>query len=582
MKTEMSFDESNKFHSRCSTINFHFPDIFALPKMLAFRAAQNRTLKENPYTWTQIVLLFLIPSFIWLGFAILSQNNRYSLESIDTLFYIQNAENFASGNGFTHNPRRTHLTSDIWNTENHLVPTRLFPPGLGVLAAPLIRMGMSAYSAVFWTATLCSFFALWLILWFFRMNLPFPYAFAAAIPTVISLRIFSFYCQSEAPYLLFSTMALFAIYLAVQNAARENLCFPCFMIAGLAGGYAWTIRNAGMALFFAVFIYLLYFFIIRGKLRDGVKGVGLWLLGWLSGSGWLLIYNCWTFGTGIPYKMPPSTVGFWENCRWFLSGMWGQGVYYASMLYPNKIFLLLCGIFFLVLMFLLILCYFYWRQVSVALNRLFQTNTFTLLLILYGLGIGGVTILARTKYQWGEFINTRHHYPIDWIKCYLFFLLAWFLVDLLKINAGLRNKFLYAVVGICCLSPVYAFYTYANIYPRAFTAQEIVELQKYVSPDEVLLSNHPFHAVILGNLTCRSSGNISLSTLQEGMENGKFAGFIFTDENVFIREWENEESRKQFLLPLLAEPEKYTEFRRIELSPRATFFQYQNVSKSVK
>lgn len=519
------------------------------------------------YSHMQTMLLFLVPTLLWLGFVVLSQMTVYSLESNDCLFYIQNVENFVAGQGFTH-----HQPADFWDTEGVLEPTRLFPPGFPLMASPLLYLGLSAYQATWWTAAISSLAALWLILWFYRQCLPFTYALAAAIPMAISLRLFSFYCQSEGVYLLLSTVALVTIYLAMRGG---RVRFGWLLVAGLAGGYAWTVRNVGVALFAATLIYLVMYFVAKKDIRLGLAGIGLWLTGWIAGSGWLLIYYWRTFGTLKPYVMPPSGIGFFENCRWFLAGLWGQGVYYASILYPRKMTLLLAVAYLFVAAALAVVLWTHRRRVRLALLRMLKRNPFPLYLTLYGLGIGGVTILARTTYQWGEWINTRHHYPIDWIKCYLIALVAWFLVELLKVSPRVRNGCLAAGVCVCCMLPFYAFHTYANIYPQVFRPAEMQRLAEIVPEGKVLISNHPFYVEVLAGRACRPAADVTLETLKEGMRNGKFAGVVFTDVHVLLREWENDDSREAFLKPILAAPEKVPGFKKIELSPHATVLLYE-------
>jgi hypothetical protein len=105
-------------------------------------------------------------------------------------------------------------------------------------------------------------------------------------------------CLSEAPYMLLATVSL--LLLLKGTAVHPRLAAA----AGLAGGFAWCVRNAGVALFLASLVYLasqLPRLGIRGLMRD----VSVWLTGWFLACGWLVAWNLRTFGSLSPYHMPP-------------------------------------------------------------------------------------------------------------------------------------------------------------------------------------------------------------------------------------------------------------------------------------
>jgi hypothetical protein len=75
------------------------------------------------------------------------------------------------------------------------------------------------------------------------------------------------------------------------------------LIAGVAAGYAWCVRNVAAALVLASLVYLVTQGIRIGWRRT-VAMICVWSGGWLLGGGWLVAWNLRTFGEVNPYHMP--------------------------------------------------------------------------------------------------------------------------------------------------------------------------------------------------------------------------------------------------------------------------------------
>ncbi len=240
--------------------------------------------------------------------------------SADSASYIECAESIRAGRGFEVRPFGG-LQPRLWQ------PLDLFPPGYSLLTAGLMGLGVpDAYCAARAVAAGCSFIFLLLVLGFYARTLP-PMLAAllgiglAATPPMLH---YESMCLSEAPYMLLATVSLLlllkgtAVHPRLAAAAerwsaacsgagptcRRPLNGWCIFAAGLAGGFAWCVRNAGVALFLASLVYLasqLPRLGIRGLMRD----VSVWLTGWFLACGWLVAWNFHTFGSLSPYHMPP-------------------------------------------------------------------------------------------------------------------------------------------------------------------------------------------------------------------------------------------------------------------------------------
>jgi hypothetical protein len=253
-----------------------------------------------------------------------------------------------------------------------------------------------------------------------------PLAFAMLLGIVfVSMRALLFtgtMCWSEGPYMLLTVVSLMCL-MKGTSAVRPAVVW--FLVAGLAGGLSWCVRNVAVALFASSLGYLAVQF---PRLR--FKGTALagcaWLSGWALGSGWLVMWNISTFGELNPYSMPPSERSFLWNCAraCFVIGKDLAGLGHArfsdtllnSLL--NKYVLLASAVAILLFVFGSLL--FGSRRLSshnlVRFVRDFLRDRRDRVLLLLFLGFYTLAIVvARSVYQWGEEINFRHFAPIYWI-----------------------------------------------------------------------------------------------------------------------------------------------------------------------
>lgn len=276
-------------------------------------------------------------------------------------------------------------------------PSILFPIGYPVILALLSLPGIDPRDtalALSWSAGLLLPVLLFIS---FRWSLGARRAALLAGLTVLSPSV-----------LIFSTLGtpdIFALLLAVATTgivlnARSR---SWLMFGGVIAGSAYAVRNAHLALLLSVAVYYSYLWTTQAaQRRETIQNALAFLLGTSLILLPVLFRNQILFGALNPYQMEPSTLSAIHNLRTFiqetsydLSGSRSFGIVLGWSTIGAA----------LILGFAAGLAWFLkdsWKRLTaISRNTIFLCTTYVV--------IGAcVVIAARSRYEWGEAINTRH------------------------------------------------------------------------------------------------------------------------------------------------------------------------------
>ena len=232
-------------------------------------------------------------------------------------------------------------------------------------------------------------------------------------------------------YIAFSdTLSLVLVIYAVNRLLTAGNKFSNWFWLGLLTGFAYLLRNANLALLLSIGLYLLWSFIIEPENRKEYLKNGLV---WLGANALIIVpwffRNFLVFGKLQPYSMPASTVSLGENSHDYLQAQLDTLLAFSGLgtLLAGKLW----GIILLLIMAILIV-----QQVISTWQNWPKIEQQTFFIALVYVAIGAVMLIAaRTKYEWGQHINTRYALPYS---CFIFVaLVIVFKNSTLKIN--LRN-----------------------------------------------------------------------------------------------------------------------------------------------
>lgn len=346
----------------------------------------------------------------------------------------------------------------IFLAEFQFPASRLFPPGYPLLIAAAGAMGIEPSNAALWLPRL--FYALVPVAVTFSLSTVLTRWAAIAVAVLVSL----------SPGLLsVGVMALSDVVFFVLIVAGFGLLLRCVeraqlscgLLSGLLLGFAYTLRNGGLAAFLSVgaslFAASLLGIIDKRKSVSPVIGLAV---GTAIPVLPLLTYNFMEFGQLLPYSMAPSEVAFLTNLRLYIS----QAILditasrnLAAVAWDIRLFLLCFGMLSGLFLWLT------WNR----WNQFREIDKFALLLFLAYAGAGAsMVVLARTKYQWGEMINLRHVMQYSWL---VLSVLAMLLVG----NKKWTTKTgVYLFAGLIALLLTLRFYYIQTTYSRELSIQQ--------------------------------------------------------------------------------------------------------------
>lgn len=307
----------------------------------------------------------------------------------DSASYIEQARNLAQHGSALETPYG--LDSTVQQ------PSRLFPIGYPVVLALINQFGVDprdATVALSWTAGLILPVLLFAS---FRRALGAPYAalLAALAGTTPSILTYATLGTSDIFALV---LAIATIGLVLRSPSRFWLLF-----GGVIAGCAYAVRNTHLALLLAIAIYYAYLWITKPReRRETTLNAAVFLLGASLILLPILIRNLMLFGAVNPYQMEPSTISAIQNVRTYiqesvydLSGLRALGTFFGwSKAGVAMLLGFVVGVAWL--------CKASWQELTATRqNTIFLCTTYSV--------IGAcVVVAARSRYEWGEMINTRH------------------------------------------------------------------------------------------------------------------------------------------------------------------------------
>jgi len=337
-------------------------------------------------------------------------------------------------------------------------------------------------------------------------------------------------CLSEGPHLLLTFVSLMCL---ARGTNGDRVSTSWLLLAGLSGGLSWCVRNVAVSLFAATVTYLLLQ-IPRFRLKEGAAALSVWLIGWVLGCGWLVLWNISTFGSPNPYSMPPSELSFLWNAK---SAFWVIGADLTALgrfsdLVVNKYVVAASGVVTLIVLFVYKVT---WRKVLTVLRDHHEQ-----LLLLVFLGFYTLTIVvARSVYRWGEIINSRHFVAVYWIL--LFFLGiagCWGSRHLLS-----RTRITYGVfvVGILLLALLQIGRSSSLFMsPSDETATQIrsaaIAIGQEIPEDKIVLTDAIAPLRVFGNVNARRPPRpsydetpLSWSEIKQASEDGRLWGIVIAN-----------------------------------------------------
>lgn len=525
-------------------------------------------------------IVFIVPLLVFSFLAAARLTLPGFQGTTDSIAYLQSAESFKTTGNFVY---ESCYGLEIPAGQKQRLS--LWPIGYSLLIA-IFSFGGNYYTCSLYLSIFMTIAALCLILDFYSREISPIAAVWAGTMTAIVLFPYAATAMSEGPHLFFSTASIWLIYRTINHSERKITPYV-FLFAGMMAGFSWTIRNMSAALFAAVVMYLAVRCFLRQneKIRSKVwTQLLVWLLGWGAASFYQVFYNFYYFGNFNPYKMPPSSRSFWQNCMDYIFALGGPFLdclqTYWLVLYPHKMTALLLFGTLCILGFILYEISFHredWKDRCKQYIRYIKTHQyFHFFLFLYALGIAGIAILARTIYEQGHMMDSRMIFPIAWIK--YFFLAIGFQRGINSLFPKKNYRYLLwtALFILSLAAPVQMFCWHFPFEKQKLARPAYENLTQYVPKNQYVLSFDAPEVTFWGHVSCKSlrKADISSEEMMKIQKEGKMWGVIVTEPvNDFLSQWKCEESKENLILPMI-KGEKMEWYRKIEISPGMTAFQY--------
>jgi len=358
-----------------------------------------------------IAMFFIIAaSFLFVAFYLFLFGDSVYWWTDDSASYIEAARNFSS--------KGELVISTGVDTLVETAPIRLWPPGYPLILSYFqdITGVDSQWMSVFLSITSWALIPIMI----FVIISPLAGNKLSILISLIALTspgLVSYGWKGLSDSLFF-LIVLLGMFFSLKPSISRNR-FIYLFIGGVLLGSTFAIRNLGAAALMAVFISFLISLIINKSQRKQ-----LLLEGFIWGGGALIIVvpvfirNLLIFNTLQPYSMPPSTAPLSLNINHYLHaslldvfGSWKIADIITSNIFSILFILVIC----------LSIIFFVKGPKYIKGNLLKQPNTYsenaTIItsFLIYAILSITIIIYARTKYEWGEFINLRHVMQYNWI-----------------------------------------------------------------------------------------------------------------------------------------------------------------------
>jgi hypothetical protein len=320
----------------------------------------------------------------------------------DSAVYVETAESIVAGRGLAH--RLIYgLEPVIWQ------PLALWPPGYPLVVSLTSLLGLSAPTgcvAVSVGASALSVVLLtYICLSLLRWQLALPIVLMVAIS--VAFQLISTQCMSDAAYYVF---AIASVACLVRWSTRERPSDLWALGAGLCAGAAWITRNAGVALLIATAAYFVAHLLWAPAHRIA-RAAGLWVAGVAVFALPLLLRNLLVFGRLNPYSMPPSDQSFFQNAyralQATLSDVLASGAI-AGMIASKY------GLTIGLLALAFVLASYFYRTTPVRAIAAARRHRLAILLLTYAVVYTLLVVIARSRYQWGDQVDSRYMVQVYW------------------------------------------------------------------------------------------------------------------------------------------------------------------------
>jgi hypothetical protein len=344
-----------------------------------------------PYIFTTLICLA-----VWAALLPVTYQANPWIYSWDSVAYIETANSIHAGRGLMQRSI-DGINPAIWE------PISWWPPGYPILIALVQAGGLSAQDAGLAVAIVAGGISVVVIAFMSLQLFSWPQAFLIALLTITAptfLQI-STQCMSDTSYFLFVTASVLCLVVWTLNYQSS---YSWVFAAGVLAGAAWGTRYAALGLFAATGAFFLLHLYMMSRERV-VKVIAAWTLGVAVFGLPLLIRNLTVFGTINPYHMRKSELSLWHNigrtAKVVVEDITTSGA--LANLIGNWL-----GIFIVVAAIAALVTLAIWRPKAKEALDLLYRRRIEVLLVVYALIYSSIIIAARTKYRWGQEIDTRH------------------------------------------------------------------------------------------------------------------------------------------------------------------------------
>lgn len=353
-----------------------------------------KTTTTHTYLWLLLLGLLLALS----AEAIFSNHYPFPYEE-DSATYIEMARNLRLGQGLTETPPVEAYDQD-------LIDVSVWPPGYSVLIWALASTGLTETTAARFIVRASLVLMPGVLVFALLPLLGRRLAIVVALLSVLSPVIlrFGYIAMTDLPFLLMVAFSLGILFrYSIPGQALQGLFW-----SGIVAGLAYTLRNAGTAVFTAVIASFFAAWVtgILSRSQAAVRG-SIWVLGALLGAAPLIAKNLIVFGSVQPYSWPRSQLGFLFNLRQYLGlQLRDFGGFHSLAQFPwhTLPFLIVGGVLTSLLAMGLVRTWHTWAP----------CQRFELLTLLLYFGAGcAMLILSATLYKFSD-VGLSPRYPIQY------------------------------------------------------------------------------------------------------------------------------------------------------------------------
>ncbi|MEP6830113.1 MAG: hypothetical protein ABI963_07220 [Rhizomicrobium sp.] len=356
--------------------------------------------------WHYLIALVLGCALVAFFLSIITPITYVSGIDPDASYYVEAARNLLAGKGVV-------MTGDVSDLPKIYVPVSFWPPGFPAMVGFFSKL---AGVDPLWMAPridwVCWALVPVALLFALRPILNSWYVHIISLLVLISpgTTMIAWLPMTDMPFMLLSIASFGFLFRATGAVVRP---IP-LLVSGILCGLAYLFRNVALAAFAAVIGAYAALVLLRLMSVKVAFQKSLW---WGAGAAMmvipLLIRNLNVFGSLQPYTMAPSTLGYIANIRYFVAAVLGDVVairaIHHAVTWNNTA---MAGLVVAVLLATWLM-----RTRAMRIWRGLDPSAKEIIALLSAYFVAGAAVLiaARSRYQWGEFIDLRHVLQYDWI-----------------------------------------------------------------------------------------------------------------------------------------------------------------------